>query len=875
MSSLRVEPELRARPVSALLRTKFVPPALRPEHVPRPHLLARLGQSLARPLTFISAPIGSGKTSLLAEWFSAHKQTRPNGLQPLWLTLDENDNDPQRLLNYLQAAFGVSATSQAEAADELLNFLAERPQAFVLILDDYQTLTSPTATVLMTRLIERLPTHGHLCLITRVDPALPLAQWRARGLMAEWRAPDLRFTHAEIELFFRQTLARTLETETLAHVEARTEGWVAGLQLATLALQTQAKATFNGQHRFVADYFTEQVLSQLSLEKQKFLLETSVLDQLTAPVCEAVSGQAAQNLLEELERHNLFLVALDDERRWFRYHHLFREFLRARLRLTAPQREAELHHRAAAWLEQNGQLLDSVEHVLASGEAEQAAQLMEQMAETLWRTGHMGRLLRWLEALPAAVLQTRPRLMILHAWILNIISHVEHAAKRLNEAEQAAQTVTAETERRHLHGQALATRGILAITAGAEADAHTFSQQALSVLPESNSLWRCVALRNVGNAYWLAGDTAQAQRVLQEANALSRASNNLYFTLVTQYELAELALLCGQLREAAHLCRQALAEVPADPELTIVGGLHFALGAVLYEWNQLAESRQHFLAGLEHAERSRSVGLRVCGYTRLALAELALGETEAALVSFNRAAALTPPGPARPVSFLPHLDVQAQLWAWFPDEARAQLWLNASAKTNAPTYALEAQALARARRLLAQKQPSAALALAQQWRPMAERGERLNRVLETWVLEALAHQLIQRPTAAIAALEKALALGEPENFQRTFLDYGEPLAALLKTKTFQNGQLTHHEYAMKLLAAFNLRAATQAAHERLSTRELEVLKLMASGLSTQKIAEQLVVAPSTVQTHLKHLYNKLDAHSRTQAIARARELGLV
>ncbi|MBL8046685.1 MAG: NACHT domain-containing protein [Anaerolineales bacterium] len=867
MSSLRAEPELRARPTSALLRTKLVPPTLRPEHVPRPHLLARLGQSLVRPFTLLSAPIGSGKTTLLAEWYNARKQTRPLSLQPLWLTLDENDNDPRRLLNYLCMAFGA----EAEGADELLNFLAERPQAFVLILDDYQTLTSPAAAAFMARLIERLPAHGHVCLLTRADPALPLAQWRARGLLSEWRTPELRFTRPEIEQFFQHALARPLDAETLAQLEASTEGWVAGLQLAALALQTQAKATFNGQHRFVADYFTEQVLSQLPPEKQNFLFETAVLEKLTAPLCEAVSGHAAQTVLEELERNNLFLVALDDERGWFRYHKLFREFLRARLKLTAPQRQAELHRRAAAWLEQNGQLLDSVEHVLASGEAEQAAQLMEQMAETLWRTGHMGRLLRWLEALPAAVLQTRPRLLILHAWMLNITSGVEHAATRLAEAERAAQTITHEAERRHLHGEALATRGILAVTAGAEADAHAFSQQALEILPEGSSLWRCVALRNVGNAHWLAGNTQQAQNVLQAANALSRASENVYFTLVTQYELAELALLRGQLHEAMRLCHQALAEVPEDPELTLVGGLHFALGAVLYEWNQLEESRQHFVAGLEHAERSRSVGLRVCGYVRLARAEWALGRKEAALATFNRAAALTPPGPARPVSFLPHLDVQAQLWAWFPDEARAQLWLNAS-QTPAPPYAQEAQALARARRLLLQQQPSAALALAHQWRPIAERGGRVSRVLETWVLEALAHQLNQRPAAARAALEKALALGEPEGFQRQFLDHGEALAALLTTRPGPAAQLT---YGAQLLSAFNGRASTQTAHERLSVRELEVLKLMASGLSTQKIAQQLVVAPSTVQTHLKHLYSKLDAHSRAQAIARARELGLV
>jgi LuxR family maltose regulon positive regulatory protein len=256
---------------------------------------------------------------------------------------------------------------------------------------------------------------------------------------------------------------------------------------------------------------------------------------------------------------------------------------------------------------------------------------------------------------------------------------------------------------------------------------------------------------------------------------------------------------------------------------------------------------------------------------RLARAEHALGNTEAALAAFNRAATLTPPGPARPVSFLPHLDVQAQLWAWFPDSARAQTWLNAS-PTISPTYAQEAQALARARRLLLQNQPSAALALAHQWRPMVERGGRVSRVLETWVLEALAHQLNQRPAAARAALEKALALGESEGFQRQFLDHGEALAALLDARPSPAAQLT---YATQLLSAFNRRAAPLAPHERLSARELEVLKLMANGLSTQKIAEQLVVAPSTVQTHLKHLYNKLDAHSRTQALARARDLGLV
>lgn len=905
-----------AQTAETLVRTKLFIPPLRAEHVSRPRLVARLEAALSRPVTLVSAPAGFGKTTLLTQWLDQQAEARPRDPSPLgflwqpaqaaWLSLDERDNDPARFTTYLVAALQTleyridvrppEAGGLEPLLTDLINVLADLPDDFVLVLDDYHTLTHPAINAALSALIQRMPVQMHLVLATRADPPdLPLAQLRARGQLLEVRAADLRFTAEEAAAFLEGTLGLRLAEPDIAALTASTEGWAAGLQLAALASGAAGRATppadFNGGHHYVADYLAEQVLRQQPAEIQRFLLGTAILEQLSGPLCEAVldEGQAspapdpaearparrpAAVILEELEHANLFLEALDAERHWYRYHGLFAEFLRARLRQTEPQRPAELHRRAARWLEAHGWLPEAVGHALASGDAEQAARLVEQMAETFWRQGEMMRLLGWLEALPDDLIRRRPRLSIFHAWILNILGQPEAVERRLAEAEAALAQAPEAPETRTLSGMLAATRGIIALMSGAAADALALASQAERDLSADNFVWRGVVARNIGNAHWLQGAATGAGQAFRDAFSLSQAADNVYMSLVSLYELGELHLVQGQLQRAADVFRQglALAQARATPGMTMPGALHAGLSAVLYDWDELAEARQHALTAVALGEQGRSLGVRVCAYTRLSLIERARGDEAAARTAFEAAARLAPAAVRRRTSFLAHHDVQAVLWGRLGGAGPAASFFAAHAlrPETPPDGMNEAGLLALARWLVEAQRPAEARDLLQRLGGPAEAAGRFGRLGEIKVLEARAELALGQAAAAGAALARALNLAQPENRRRLFLDEGSGVRDLLSRVTGRP-----RAFAGQLLAGFPRREHAAGEADALSERELDVLRLIAAGLSTQAIAQQLVVAPSTIQTHLKHLYSKLDVHSRTQAVARARALRLL
>lgn len=898
-----------------LIRTKLYAPQVQSTWVSRPRLAARLNEAASGSLTLVAAPAGFGKTTLLGEWIAAARPGSPQGnsaasRRVAWLTLDERDNDPTRFTTYLIAALaelelpvdenitvdrGGSPRTLEGCFVQLINQVADVGEDFVLVLDDYHLIHTEAIHKGLHFLLDHLPPQMHVILVTRTDPPLPLSQLRARGRLTELRAADLRFTTREMRAFLRQKMGLNLPTGAVADLEARTEGWIAAVQLAAIAMQGREDLPylvqdFDGDHRYVVDYLAEQVLHQQSESVQTFLLETSILERLTGPLCDALTGRNdGREMLGSLEKANLFLIPLDDHRRWYRYHHLFARFLRDRLKQTDPEHWPALHRRAMEWYEDNGYLAEAVDHALTVGDTEQALPLVEQVAEEIWMNGEMVRLLGWLEALPDELMRARPRLCIFHAWIANIMGEFERRDQRLDEAEKCLSCPDDEQfDRDLMQGMLAATHGIVAIMEGNASRTLELCQQALAHLPEDNLVWRCVVKRNLGNAYLLEDKTQAAHLAFTEAVADSRRAGNTYMALISMYELAELQIVLGQLHHAEHTCRTALqlAAERGAPGLTIVGALHIALGEVLRERNQLEEARAHALAGIEYGLRDRSIGVRVCGYTRLGAIEAARGEYKAADEAYLKAMQLAP----RLVrtAFIAHQDAQARLWSRQGDRKAATRWVQQAdlQPSSEITLLNEAGYLTLARLLLAERQLDEAHGLLERLEEAAKAAGRTGRVIESRLLRAQLYHVQGETNQAENLLVQALVLAEPEGYLRVFLDEGEVIRQLVRQIRQSAPPGPVRVYLDQLLEAFGDEVEAGPATnggglfrghlvEPLSEREMDVLRLISAGLTNQEVAQELVVATSTVHWHTKNIYRKLDVSSRTQASLRARELGIL
>jgi len=905
-----------------LIRPKLYIPQVRPNLVPRPRLVERLTDGLKRPLTVISAPAGFGKTTLLSELIASADSSLPVA----WVSLDSRDNDPTRFGTYFLAALvtleiglggdllarlGSPQPPPLEAVfTELINQIAEAPDDFALVLDDYHLIIAEPIHAALTFLLNHLPPQMHLVIATRVVPPLPLAQLRARGQLTELRAGELRFTTDEAAAFLNQSMGLNLPVEAIAALDVRTEGWIAGLQLAALSMRDREDRwsfirAFTGSHRYIVDYLAEQVLQQQPADVQSFLLETSILDRLSGPLCDALTGQPqSQRRLEDLERANLFLLPLDDDRHWYRYHHLFADFLRERLQQTRPERWPELHRRAAEWYERHGFIPEAVGHALAVGDTGQAARLVEQIAESIWMQGEMMRLLGWLEALPDEMIRSRPRLCIFHAWILNILGRYESAQERLQDGERSLERDVAlpAEDRAVVRGMLATVWAIIAMMAGDAPRTLELSCQAWGDLPETNLVWRSVVTRNLGNVHLLTGQAAAAHQALTEALRMSQRADNIYMTMVIMYELAELQIVRGRLHHAAQICHDALqlAAERGTPGLAMPGALHVGLAEVLREWNDLEAGMREALAGIEYGQQGRSLGVQVCGYTRLGMLAQARGDAKGAAQAFQKAVQLA--STRRRTSFLPHHDVQARLWWRQGDVDAAWRWTQARGLSadDELSYMNETAHLTLARVLLAQNRLDEAVRLLTRLRSAAEAAGRMGRVIEILAVLALALQARGETGQALAVLEQALALAEPEGYVRVFVDEGEAMREVMsqwgleiRRQKRNGGEAKLNRllvYADKLLAAFpdrtpqlsitNDQSPTSTLQslpllEALSEREIEILRFIAAGMSNQEIARRLVVALSTIQWHIKNVYGKLNVHRRTQAVARARELGLL
>jgi LuxR family maltose regulon positive regulatory protein len=882
-----------------LLQTKLHIPPVRPVLVPRPRLLARLNEGItpARKLTLVSAPAGFGKTTLLGEW--VRQIDRPAA----WLSLDEGDDDPARFWAYLTAALGSlpgfpaspDLTDLGVPGEReftlLLNQAGQLPTPAVLVLDDYHLVAEPAVHEHVAYLLAHLPPTLHLVIATRADPVLPVAGLRARGELTELRQDELCFTYAEAAAFLQQTMGLELSAEDVVALAGRTEGWIAGLQMAAVSMQQRNDLSgfvhaFAGSHRYVMDYLVEEVLARQPADLQAFLLQTSILEQLSAPLCDAVlqhTPTGAQSVLEHLEGANLFITPLDDRRTWYRYHRLFADLLRRQLAERYPDRSPGLHRRASTWYEEQGLLPESIEHALGAGDTERAATLIEQVVEPLLMRSEVTALRKWLGALPEALLDRHPGLGAYHAWLLLL------GGEPLRSIESRLAAVGEHAG--HASSQLQAARALIALFQGQTDRAATLVRDVRAGLAEDNSFWYSIA-QWIWNVLQVPDggrveDTAPLERLIR----LQFESRNVLLAVVGLSNLGELRLKQGRVREAEALFRRALAQAtgPQGKRVPIAGEPLVWLGEVARERGDLATAERYLAEGIELISDWGRIAA-IDGYIALARLRQAQGDEERALEAIEEAERLAVVFDAMEMDDHMVALCGARIAALRGDWQAVERWvqsrglnaldpddlqLDATMELHVLKYELVALGLARVRG----GRPREALAILEPLLPWVAARERWGLGIEILALQAAAYHMLGDTTQALAYLEQALARAEPEGYLRLYLEIGEPMAQLLY-EAVQRG--IHAAYAGRLLAAFppsSEQAPASQAHEGLieplSERERDVLAAIAAGLSNQEIATRLYISERTVKWHASNIYGKLQVSSRTEAVAKARTLGIL
>ncbi len=903
--------------LTPLLATKLYIPPIRREVVPRPRLLERLDEGLHHKLTLVSAPAGFGKTTLLSEWLmTADRWTIADDGLPTaaWLSLDAEDNELGRFLSYLVAALATVAPDVGQAAGNLLrlpqlpptetiltiliNELCSLSTDLVLILEDYHTIEAGAIHGALTFLLDNLPSQVHLVISTRADPPMPLSRWRSRGMMIEIHAEHLRFTLQESVAYLNDVMNLHLVAEDVAALNQRTEGWIVGLQMAALALQgkvSQQDASafvqaFSGSHHYILDYLVEEVLAYQSDKLQTFLLQTSILSQLAGPLCDAVTGREdGQQTLEVLDTANLFLVPLDDERRWYRYHHLFAEVLRVRLQRTAGKESlAPFHIRASEWYEDCGEVTEAFRHAVAAHDFERAARLIEGNWLRVGHAGQMNTVLRWLQLMPEEVVRARPMLSGAFAWVLWLTGRMDAVEPYLDAAgviweRQAAEgTMDPDHARWQAGGPALRTN--LARHRGQLQEAIRFARQTLELAVPDDALLLSYGHLGLAHAYRELGDYEQSLSAYVKGMPLARAAGNFAAANIAAFYLSRVLQLQGHLHQAAEAVREALqftAGVGMGPS-PASGILHVGLASLLCEWNELPQAQEHLAQGQElarlggHHENLRNSGIV------LARLRLVQGDLAGALAAIREAEKATAAA-EMPLASAELAAYKARVWLAQGNLAAAARWAEIAAQRPGQDrgYTRQIEAITLARVLFAQGRLEQALSQLAVCQQETERSGGLGWGVEIGILRALVQEALGHRADALADLERALVQAEPEGYVRLFVDEGEPLAVLLR-RTASLG--VARPYARRLLDALGQATAKQEPAaapgpspliEPLTEREMEVLHLMAAGLSNREIADELVLAMGTVKAHLHNIYGKLGVRGRAQAAARARELHLL
>ncbi|HSF83066.1 MAG TPA: LuxR C-terminal-related transcriptional regulator [Anaerolineales bacterium] len=879
-----------------LLTTKLYTPPTRKNLVPRPRLIRLLDEAWQEgiKLTLVSAPAGYGKTTLVTEWLSGLQ------IQSTWLSLDKNDNDPARFLAYLiaalqnvdpdigQAAQAMMQSPQPPPPDvfltALVNDLASIPPPFILVLDDYHVVQSMSVHQQLGFLVEHKPPQMHLVLITREDPPLPLALLRARGQIVEIRQKDLRFSLEESADFLKRIMGLNLTLNDIAALEQRTEGWIAGLQLASLSMQGSDYLpdfiqAFSGSSHFVLDFLIEEVFERQPSEVQEFLLKTSILDSLSVPLCEAVSERSdGQRLLLGLERANLFVIPLDQQRVWYRYHHLFAELLRHKLHNSGVYSESLLHRRASQWYEANGFMSEAVQHALIAQDWESAGRVIERAAAGAVRNGQLATLHGWLIALPESVVRDSLELTTTIGWVSLMMGQFETAGAY---AELAEGLLSVDAPR----GSQASLKALNASFALARQDIPNtieMSQEVLELVEEPDPYnLRGMALNNLAQAHMLVGNLPAAIATFREMVSMSQKAGHSPITISAMANLAALLHQGGKRREAVVLCQQALDECvdALGRPLPLAGYAHAAMGILFYEANDLVPARQHLLQAMEHGKQlGLATGVATSGGVALAQLQWAAGEGEAALKTLTGIRQLALQNNLGHVDFM-IAAVEADILLKQGNIEVATRWAENTGLSpfDTPNPLREGDYFIYARLLLAQNRLDEVDTLLANFENFAREGGRQRSLLTIYILQALVHQACGNVKSALAFLERALRMAAPEGYRRAFLDEGQALVDLLPkvrhlSPTFVDQLL---EDAQAELGIRIPSAIAQPLVEPLSDRELDVLELVAEGMTNSEIAHQLVISVGTTKSHVHSILSKLGVSNRTQAVAQARELGLL
>ncbi len=876
--------------VTPLLPTKFYLPSVPAGYVARPHLLKFLDQALDCRLTLVSAPAGAGKTTLVSAWASTR---RKQGVVAGWYALDAVDNDLARFLAYLVAcleecgtviAMDSPASSPVDTAnshavlDEIICSLLNLKRGLLLILDDYHLVQEKEVHAALAYLLDHMPPHLHLVLLTRSDPPFGLARLRAAGQLLELRMDQLRFSAPETAAFVHKTAGVQLSDSDAAALNTRTEGWVAGLQMAAISLRgrqdvTAFIAAFAGSHRFVFDYLLEQVLDQQNTPLREFLLKTSILERLSAPLCDAVAetNGVARELLATLERSNLFLTPLDDERVWYRYHPLFADLLRLVLAQTHPGLVAELNQRACTWYEAQGDIPQALHYALACGDMQLVAGLVSANVLALVEQAELTPVLTRLEAMPRQAREPLPWLGVAYAWALAYTGQMAQAGISLTLAERHLEALPLH-EGDRIRGHIAAMRAYLAWIQGSQADAVALAKTAEHLLPPGEVALRALNMTTLGNALTQYQADPEAVAVLEEAVALSRQMRQSHVFMLAASALAYAYAQLGKLHQAHTVCQDAVELAEAHQRrhgrpLTAAASLYAELASILAEWGDSGAAIQAARKGLALSELwGQADTIMVCLIQLIEGLSYA-GDTSAAVQGLQRARKLA-----------------HQVSPWFVqivDLYEVRIWLDVNDTPQAARAAHEAAGpfpvSVQARLLLQQNRPDEAISLLERTLPMVTQTPSFETV-RLGVIQALAYFQKKDENRALATLLWTLEQAQAENRVMTFVRDGEPVERLLRLALRRS---ICPEFTRRLLSVFERRRTPQVVltveplFEALSERELEVLRLLNGPLSTPEIAGQLVVSANTVRTHIKNIYGKLGVHGRSGAVYRARELGLL
>jgi LuxR family maltose regulon positive regulatory protein len=896
-----------------LLTTKITLPPLRPNLVTRPRLIAQfdIGWQQGRAITLVAAPAGYGKTTLIRSWLE------PYASRTAWVALDANDGEPSRFWLYVIAALqtidagvghDLQQTLQAQrfqtapqllADDEidaglttLINDLAQLPDRLIMILDDYHLIESRDVQRQVAFLIDHLPAPLHLIFATRADPLdLPIARLRARQQLTELRADDLRFTPDEAATFLNQAMGLSLTPADVSALEARTEGWIAGLQLAALSLQGRSDVrpflqAFTGTHRFVVDYLIEEVLRRQSEDVQDFLLQTSILDRLCGGLCEAVTQHTSgAALLDRLANENLFLAPLDEQRAWYRYHQLFADLLRARLEQTRPDRVGDLERRASRWYLDHALYPEAVAHALAAQDVDWAATVIETAGKVWLLRSELVTVAAWLNALPPDEVRMRPRLSVLRVWVLLVSGQPQDTLAIRHDLTAWLETHANDPLAPLIHAEVTAIEAYAARLRGDFPRAIDLSQQALQQLPDNDHLCGLIAF-NLGMAQSTSGNLSEANEAFESAAQFSERAGDFEMMLLALTSVAQVQRERGQFRAAEQSCRRVLDLSGGEGAWSpMVSFALIALGNVLYEWNDLAAAEDWLQRGVQLAQRGGNAELLIAGYASLLWLRRAQGDRSGVVKVMNTLLHIT----VR--HHTPRLDELAAFYrAWIAlddaDLRPAQNWLELTGRTvDDPidlTHLLDYTVLARVQ--LAAGNPDRALRLLERLLPLADSAGHGRSAIEILVLSAQAHEAGGDHSSALETLTRAIELAEPEGYLRAFVD--ADVRWLIADGRVQIDQhpdhVRLHAYLNRLLAAFppeadayRLPTANNQPPALLSDREREVLRLIAAGQSNEEIAEQLFISLGTVKAHTSNIYRKLDVRGRAPAIVKARELNLI